>query len=220
VFTGLVAGTGKLVSRDRRGPGYRMRIGTSALPGFEALELGESIAVSGVCLTVVSHGASEFEVDVSAESAAKTTLGRLPLGSALNLERALRVGDRLGGHWMSGHVDGLARVAAIETRGDSWLVRVAFSESERRFIATKGSVTRDGVSLTVNDVEGKELSVMLIPHTREITALKHWRAGSEVKLEVDLVARYLVSYLEASAPQPGESVHERFALALERAGYK
>jgi riboflavin synthase len=223
VFTGLVAGTGKLLSRDKRGPGYRMVIGTNAIAGFDRLELGESIAVSGACLTVVSQTAASFDVDVSTETADKTTLGRLALGADVNLERALRVGDRLGGHWVSGHVDGVGRVLAVEAQGDAWLVRVGFGDEHRRFVAPKGSITLDGVSLTVNAVQGAELQVMLIPHTREVTALKHWRAGSELNLEVDLVARYLVSYLEATgeAPQkPGGAADARFALALERAGYK
>ncbi len=220
VFTGLVLGTGKLTARDRRGPGYRLVIGTSGLDGFEHLELGESIAVSGACLTVVAFDPVSFAADVTLETAQKTTLGALPLGAELNLERSLRVGDRLGGHWVSGHVDGVARVQAVEPQGEGWLVRVAFGEEHRRFIAQKGSVALDGVSLTVNSVEGGVLSVMLIPHTREVTALKHWRPGTELNLEVDLVARYLVSYFEATGQNPAAGDDSRFALALERAGYK
>ena len=220
MFTGLVAGTGKLVSRERRGPGYRLVIGTAGLAGFDALELGESIAVAGACLTVVTRTLTSFDADVSIETADKTTLGRLPLGAELNLERSLRVGDRLGGHWVSGHVDGVALVSAIETQGDAWLVRVTMPAELRRFVAAKGSVALDGVSLTVNAVAGLELSVMLIPHTRQVTGLKHWRTGTELNLEADLVARYLVNYFEATGQNPGPAPDERFALALERAGYK
>jgi riboflavin synthase len=220
VFTGLVAGTGKLHSCERRGPGYRMVIGTASLSGFDALELGESIAVAGACLTVVAHTATSFDADVSIETADKTTLGRVAVGADLNLERSLRVGDRLGGHWVSGHVDGVARVASVETQGESWLVRVTAPEELRRFIAPKGSVTLDGVSLTVNAVSGLELSVMLIPHTRQVTSLKHWRAGALVNLEADLVARYLVNYFEVTGQTPAAADDARFALALERAGYK
>jgi riboflavin synthase len=220
VFTGLVTGTGKLRSRDRRGPGYRLVISTEGLGGFDALELGESVAVSGACLTVVSRTSSSFDADVSLETAGKTTLGQLAIGNDLNLERSLRVGDRLGGHWVSGHVDGVAKVAAVESQGDAWLVRVAFAEGQRRFLAQKGSVALDGVSLTINDVAGLELEVMLIPHTRQVTALKHWRAGTELNLEVDLVARYLVSYFEVTGQRPAPADDGRFALALERAGYK
>jgi riboflavin synthase len=217
VFTGLVAGTGKLLTRERRGPGYRVVLGTRGLAGFDQLELGESIAVSGACLTVVASTAESFDADVSLETVEKTTLGRVALGTELNLERSLRVGDRLGGHWVSGHVDTVARVLAIEVQGEAWLVRVGFDTEQRRFIAAKGSVTLDGVSLTVNAVRGLELEVMLIPHTRAVTSLKQLRAGSELNLEVDLVARYLVGYLEANGQK---SLPESFALALERAGYK
>ena len=220
MFTGLVLGSGKLRARERRGPGYRLVIDTASVAGWGALEMGESIAVSGACLTVVAHNAQSFEADVSIETAEKTTLGGLGLGSELNLERSLRVGDRLGGHWVSGHVDGVARVATIEPQGDAWLVRVAFPEELQRFIAAKGSVALDGVSLTVNDVQGLSLSVMLIPHTRQVTALKHWQAGTELNLEVDLVARYLVRYFEVSGQKPAPGDDGRFALALERAGYK
>lgn len=197
-----------------------MVVGTVGISGFDALELGESIAVSGACLTVVAKTPTSFDAEVSIETAEKTTLGRAPLGGDLNLERALRVGDRLGGHMVSGHVDGVAKVAAVEPQGDAWLVRIAFAEEQRRFLAAKGSVALDGVSLTVNAVSGLELSVMLIPHTREVTSLKHWRAGAELNLEVDLVARYLVSYFEATGQNPASGADGRFALALERAGYK
>ena len=198
VFTGLVAGTGTLKSRERRGPGYRLVIGTSGVAGFEELVTGESIAVSGACLTVVSSTAESFEADVSIETAEKTTLGRVAVGSELNLERSLRVGDRLGGHWVSGHVDGVGRVAAIEVQGDAWQVAVELPAELRRFLAPKGSVVLDGVSLTVNVVDPLSFQVMLIPHTRQLTNFKHLAAGTELNLEVDLVARYLVSYLDAT----------------------
>jgi riboflavin synthase len=220
MFTGLVAGTGQLKARDRRGPGYRLVIGTAGLPGFDTLDLGESIAVSGACLTVVSSTRESFDADVTIETAEKTTLGQLALGSDVNLERSLRVGDRLGGHWLSGHVDSVARVAAVEPQGDAWLVKIAFAEEQRRFLAQKGSVALDGVSLTVNDVQGTSLSVMLIPHTREVTSLKHLKVGTALNLEVDLVARYLVSYFEATGQTPAGAGDASFALALERAGYK
>jgi riboflavin synthase len=220
VFTGLVAGTGKLHARDRRGQGFRMVIGTAGISGFEALSLGESIAVNGACLTVIAQTPTSFDADVSIETAEKTTLGRLPLGCELNLEQSLRVGDRLGGHMLSGHVDAVAKVASVEAQGDAWLVRVAFAQEQRRFVAQKGSVALDGVSLTVNEVSGLQLCVMLIPHTREVTSLKHWRAGAELNLEVDLVARYLVSYFEVTGQKPTPGDDGRFGLALERAGYK
>ena len=220
MFTGLVAGTGKLLSRDRRGPGYRLVVGTAGLAGFDALELGESIAVSGACLTVIAQTGASFDADVSLETTEKTTLGGLALGSDLNLERSLRVGDRLGGHWVSGHVDGIGRIVSVEPQGDAWLVKINMPEGLRRFVAPKGSVALDGVSLTVNAVSGLELQVMLIPHTRQVTSLKAWRAGAALNLEVDLVARYLVNYFEATGQKPSAADDERFGLALERAGYK
>jgi riboflavin synthase len=166
--------------------------------GFEQLVSGESIAVSGACLTVVAPGAESFEADVSLETAEKTTLGRVAVGSELNLERSLRVGDRLGGHWVSGHVDGVARVESIAEHGEAWQVSVAFPPELRRFLAPKGSVALDGVSLTVNELGALSFQVMLIPHTRQITHFEHLALGTELNLEVDLVARYLVSYLEAT----------------------
>jgi len=198
VFTGLVAGTGTLKARERRGPGYRLVVGTAGVPGFEQLVTGESIAVSGACLTVVAFGPDSFEADVSIETADKTTLGSVAVGSELNLERSLKVGDRLGGHWVSGHVDGVVRVESIEVQGEAWLVSVTFGKEHRRFLAPKGSVVLDGVSLTVNEVDALSLKVMLIPHTRQVTNFRHLVPGTELNLEVDLVARYLVSYLDAT----------------------
>ncbi len=220
VFTGLVLGPGTLRSRDRRGPGFRLVIGSQGVAGFDGLSLGESIAVSGACLTVVARAAASFEADISEETAEKTTLGGLPLGCELNLERALRVGDRLGGHWLSGHVDGVASVKSVDVAGDAWRVQVAFAEPLRRFVAVKGSIALDGVSLTVNEVTHNTLSVVLIPHTRQLTNLKHLRIGSDLNLEVDLLARYLVNYFEATGKTPAEAEDSDFALALERAGYK
>jgi riboflavin synthase len=191
VFTGLVAGTGKLLSRERRGPGFRLAIGTSGLSGFAALELGESIAVSGACLTVIAQTPQGFDADVSIETAEKTTLGRLPLGAEVNLERSLRVGDRLGGHWVSGHVDGVGRIAGVDPQGESWLVRVTMPEELRRFVAPKGSVALDGVSLTVNEVEGSVFSVNLIPHSLAVTTFGHRQKDDSVNFEVDMVARYV-----------------------------
>ena len=140
-----MAGTGRLSSLARRGPGYRLVVATDGLTGFEALELGESIAVAGACLTVVARTAKSFDADVSIETAEKTTLGRLPLGGDVNLERSLRVGDRLGGHMLSGHVDGVAQIASVEERGEAWLVRVGFGAEQARFLAQKGSVALDEI---------------------------------------------------------------------------
>lgn len=182
-----------------------------------ALVLGESIAVNGACLTVVADHGGTFEADVSAETLAKTTLGELLPGAEVNLERSLKVGDRLGGHLVAGHVDGVARVLDITASGDARQIAFEAPEALAPFIAAKGSVAIDGVSLTVNGVEGRRFEVMLIPHTLAVTNLKHLGPGSRVNLEVDLVARYVVRYLTAtrgsSAPDPDESLRR----ALERA---
>lgn len=193
MFTGLVETTGKLLRRERRGPGFRLLVAT----GLGPLSMGESIAVSGACLTVVAFSAEGFAADVSLETAEKTSLGRLPLGSSVNLERSLALGDRLGGHLVTGHIDGIARVESVETVGDAWRVEIVPPAELRRFVAPKGSVALDGVSLTVNAVSADAFDVMLIPHTREVTNLERLEAGTELNMEVDLIARYVVRHLEA-----------------------
>jgi riboflavin synthase len=208
MFTGLVETTGKLRGRERRGPGFRLRIATELGP----LELGESIAVSGACLTVVEHDASGFSADVSVETAEKTTLGRIGIGSAVNLERSLRLGDRLGGHLVTGHVDAVARVSSADPVGDALRVGVTIPAELAAFVAAKGSVTLDGVSLTVNERLPQGFEVMLIPHTREVTNLGAVRPGLEMNLEVDLLARYVVGYLTHARETPG------LKAALENAG--
>lgn len=210
MFTGLVETTGTLRARERRGPGFRLEIACDLRP----LELGESIAVSGVCLTVAETSSKGFAADVSIETVERTTLGRVASGSRLNLERSLAVGDRLGGHLVSGHVDAVARVVAVEPAGEARRVTIAAPAPVLPFIAPKGSVALDGVSLTVNAVSGDRFELMLIPHTLQVTNLGALRPGAELNLEVDLVARYVVRWLEAS----GASGHT-LADALARAGF-
>jgi riboflavin synthase len=164
---------------------------------FEDVELGESIAVNGVCLTVVEFDASTFSADASNETLSLTTLGGLAEGDALNLERAMRPVDRLGGHMVSGHVDGVGRVAAIEpdARAQRW--RFEASPDVLRYVAKKGSICVDGVSLTVNEVDDAGFEVALIPHTVQHTRFSHTGVGDPVNLEVDLVARYVERLLQA-----------------------
>jgi len=207
MFTGLVECTGLVAARSVRGPSVRL---TLSAP-LEGLSLGESISVSGACLTVVSHAGGSFEVDVSAETLSRTTLGRLQVGSRVNLERSLQLGDRLGGHLVAGHVDGLARLLALEPSGEARAMTFEAPKELAPYLASKGSVALDGVSLTVNGVDGARFTVMIIPHTLSVTTLGHYAPGQELNLEVDLVARYVVRYLQASAERPDPDA------ALERA---
>lgn len=196
MFTGLIEGVGTLASREPRGGDARLRIAAGTLP-FAGVVPGESIAVNGVCLTVVAFDEAHFEVDASNETLSLTTLGALPPGRAVNLERAMRPDGRLGGHLVSGHVDGVGRVAAIahDARAQRW----SFSAPPAlaKYIAQKGSICVDGVSLTVNAVHGDRFEVALIPHTLAHTAFGDATVGDAVNLEVDLVARYVERLLEA-----------------------
>jgi riboflavin synthase len=165
---------------------------------LEGLSLGESVSVSGACLTVIGTRTDGFEVDVTVETLERTTLGRLSPGDRVNLERAVRAGDRLGGHLVQGHVDGIAEVLHAERAGEALDVRIGTSPSLLRFVATKGSVALDGVSLTVNGVEPGSFSVMLIPHTLAVTTLGEIAKGRALNFEVDLVARYVARLLEGA----------------------
>lgn len=198
MFTGLVQGIGRLAAREPRGGDARLRIAAGTLP-FDRVERGESIAVNGTCLTVVAFDADGFEADASSETLALTTLGRLPVGSALNLERALRAGDRLGGHLVSGHVDGVGAVVSItdDARAQRW--RFAAPRALMRYVAPKGSITVDGTSLTVNAVDGDAFEVALVPHTLAHTTFGTTRAGDPVNLEVDQLARYVERLLQERA---------------------
>jgi len=211
VFTGLVETTGKLGARARRGPGYRLAIETE----LSGLCLGESVSVSGACLTVAKLTGTGFEADISSETAERTTLGALGLGAVLNLERSLKVGDPLGGHLVTGHVDAVATVVELEKLGDDLRVRVSAPRELLRYVAEKGSVALDGVSLTVNAVSGANFEVMLIPHTLAVTNLKGLAQKASLNLEVDLLARYVVRWLESS-DAPGKS--SSFEQALRRSG--
>lgn len=190
MFTGLIAGVGRLAARESRGGDARMRIDAGTLP-FGGVQLGESIAVNGCCLTVVEFDPAGFAVDASNETLALTTLGRLPIGAPLNLERAMLPTDRLGGHLVSGHVDGMAIAAKRwdDARAERW--RFEAPMALLRYVAHKGSVCVDGVSLTVNEVDDAGFEVALIPHTVEHTAFHALREGDAVNIEVDLLARYV-----------------------------
>jgi riboflavin synthase len=190
MFTGLIQDVGRIAAQQARGGDVRLHIAVGALPMDDVLP-GESIAVSGVCLTVVEHDAQGFVVDVSNETLACTTLGALTVGAAVNLERALLATDRLGGHLVAGHVDGVGEVVSItdDARSQRW--RFHAPPALMRYVAGKGSICVDGVSLTVNAVDADGFEVNLIPHTIANTAFTETRVGAAVNLEVDLVARYV-----------------------------
>lgn len=190
MFTGIVEGVGRLAAVEDLGGDKRLTVAVGTLP-FAGARLGESIAVNGVCLTVVAFDAASFAADASNETLALTTLGGLAVGAPLNLERAMRPSDRLGGHLVSGHVDGVGRVAAIreDARAQRW--RFEAPRALLRYVARKGSICVDGVSLTVNDVDDAGFEVALIPHTVTHTAFAQARVGDPVNLEIDLVARYV-----------------------------
>ncbi|MCL4189652.1 MAG: riboflavin synthase [Rhodobacteraceae bacterium] len=199
MFTGIITDVGEVVAVARQGD-LRARIATAY--DVARIDLGASIACDGVCLTVVARGggaAPWFEVDVSAETLSKTTLGDWAAGRRVNLERALRVGDELGGHIVQGHVDGVAEVLAVTDEGASTRVRLRAPDHLAGFVAPKGSVALNGTSLTVNEVAGAEFGINLIPHTKLVTTWGAVRAGDRVNLEIDTLARYVARLREWAA---------------------
>ncbi len=226
MFTGLVETKGTLVRSTAQGTGSRLVVRGDF--DREPLTLGESIAVDGVCLTVASIASpgpagSVFEADATSETLAKTTLGALGAGAHLNLERAVPIGGRMGGHIVSGHVDGVGRIAAKEPLGGE-AVKVTFEAPPElmRFFAPKGSVCVSGVSLTVNGVGKNRFDVVLVPHTRDKTSLDALAIGARVNLEVDLLARYVARLLEAGRPAEAsgsETSDAAWSERLKRAGY-
>jgi riboflavin synthase len=191
MFTGIITDVGEILALENRGD-LRARIGTSyALSG---LDIGASVASDGVCLTVVAKGTEPrgwYEVDISAETVSKTNLSSWVVGKRVNLERALKVGDELGGHIVSGHVDGVARIVEMHDEGDSTRVTLEAPDDLGRFIAPKGSVALNGTSLTVNEVDGARFGINFIPHTKSVTTWGDAKVGDPVNLEVDTMARYV-----------------------------
>jgi len=196
MFTGIVTDLGCLRAVEQRGD-TRMIIATAY--DTAALPLGASIACCGACLTVVETGPDCFAVDVSGETLSKTTLGDWQPGRAINLERALALGDELGGHLVSGHVDAVTEVLDIRPEGDSQRFAFALPAGLEHFIAPKGSVTLDGVSLTVNEVTDRSFGVNIIPHTAQVTTFGRLKPGDRVNLEIDLLARYLERLMSKKA---------------------
>ena len=199
MFTGIITDQGTILGLEQAGD-LNVKIGT----GYDVsgIDLGASIACDGVCLTVVDLGQEPtnwFAVQVSAETLSKSNLGTWAVGRKVNLERALKVGDELGGHIVSGHVDGLARVVDIRDEGDSTRVTFEAPEALARFIAPKGSVALNGTSLTVNEVEGNRFGINFIPHTKAVTTWGRVAVGDDINLEIDTLARYVARLAETAA---------------------
>jgi riboflavin synthase len=220
MFTGIVETTGTLAARQARGPGARLEV--SMKPGAlgEPLVLGESIAVHGACLTVQAIGESGFECDASAETLARTTLGTRPIGARVHLERALALGDRLGGHIVTGHVDGKVSLRERAPIGEAVKLVFEIEDGELAgFVAPKGSVAVDGVSLTVNGASGALFDVVIIPHTLVVTTLGDLAIGGEANLEVDLLARYVARLLGSARALDAAAKDEALLAKLRASGF-
>lgn len=188
MFTGIITDIGEIRELEQRGD-LRARIGTSY--DTSGIDMGASIASDGVCLTVIALGDDWYDVEISAETVSKTNLGDWTVGKRVNLERALKVGDELGGHIVSGHVDGVAEIVAMEDEGDSTRVTLRAPTELAKFIAPKGSVALNGTSLTVNDVDGCDFGINFIPHTKDATTWGDAKVGQSINLEIDTLARYV-----------------------------
>lgn len=190
MFTGLIEAQGKLLSRDACDGDHRLRLATGSLD-MSDVAIGDSICVSGVCLTAVALSPDAFDADVSGETLQCTTLGTLPLGAAINLEKSLLPTTRLGGHIVSGHVDGIGSVTSFDQVGRSWRLEVSVPPELGKYIAQKGSICIDGISLTVNGVTNATFHVNIVPHTLQVTTIGEFAPDRLVNLEVDVIARYL-----------------------------
>jgi len=202
MFTGIIQAVGKIAQRQKTGPDARLYVQTNTLD-INNVQLGDSIAVSGVCLTAVTLPGDGFWADVSGETLKHTTLGQLPVGSAVNLEKALTPQTHLGGHIVSGHVDGVGTITQSDEDGRSIRLQVRAPDDLAKYIASKGSICVDGISLTINSVQGSEFTLNIVPHTLAKTTLAHFKIGQAVNLEVDIIARYLERLLlgkEAANP--------------------
>jgi riboflavin synthase len=196
MFTGIVTDVGRVAALDPQTDSSDTRIAIETRIATEDIALGASIACSGCCLTVVERGAGQFAVEASAETLEHTTLGRWKVGSPVNLERSLKVGDELGGHLVSGHVDGVARVVSRKPVSGSTRWEFELPAGFERLVAPKGSIALDGVSLTVNHVDGTRFGVNIIPHTFENTGFSDLGAGDQVNFEIDMLARYVARLLD------------------------
>lgn len=206
MFTGIIEAVGRLAARDNRSGDTRLHIVTSAR-ALADIKLGDSVAVSGVCLTAAELTGDGFWADVSVETLSRTVLGELAIGASVNLEPALTLASRLGGHLVSGHVDGIGGVTRFYRDARSWRLHIRAPETLARYIAEKGSICVDGVSLTVNGIQGSEFDLNIVPHTLTHTTLADYQVGRRVNLEVDIIARYLEQLL-AGRLEPAGGVSE------------
>ena len=215
MFTGIIEAVGSIRRIEARGGDVRLHVATGDLD-LSDVKLGDSVATNGVCLTAVTLPGDGFTADVSRETLKRTGLGELSAGSPVNLEKAMQPTSRFGGHIVSGHVDGVGRVVDISPSGRSLIYRVEAPAELSRYIAEKGSITVDGVSLTVNAIEGSIFSLNIVPHTAQETVITHYRPGSRVNLEVDIIARYLERLLtgagqsEKNEAKPESQLTESF----------
>jgi len=198
MFTGIIQAIGTIADMQAKGGDIALAINTAKLD-LSDVALGDSIAVNGVCLTAIALTESGFTADVSRETLALTSLGSLSKGSEVNLEKALTLQTRLGGHLVSGHVDGLGEVKSRQNDGRSERFVITAPDDISRYIATKGSITIDGVSLTVNAVNGSDFEINIVPHTIQETIIEHYKVGTKVNLEVDIIARYLERLIQGGA---------------------
>jgi len=213
MFTGIIEGLGTISQIKSSGQSRRMAI--NANYKLEDIKIGDSIAVNGACLTLVSFAEQRFEVDLSPETVTKTTLGKAKIGDLVNLERALRISDRIDGHLVSGHIDGIGTIKNRKTSENAIIITYHLPESIAQDIIKKGSVAVDGISLTVVSVSAREFTVAVIPHTLQVTTLSERRPGDPVNLEVDIVARY-IQRLMATGQMSGKGLTER---SLQEMGY-
>lgn len=195
MFTGIIQGLGKVTEFVSQAGEVRLSV-VAEFQWDEPLALGESISVSGICLTVTHAQKQTFSAHVSAETVSRTTLADLRVGYKVNLERALRLSDHLGGHLVTGHVDGMGQILRLEKKGQSVLMTVGLNKDLFAFVVEKGSIAIDGISLTVNQVRPESFSVNIIPHSMDVTCLKYKQPGDRVNIETDLLAKYVASVLE------------------------
>ncbi len=215
MFTGMIETMGQVVNIENGQQGCRLRLQSEKITPA-TVDLGASIAVNGVCLTVCEFAGKDLMFDVSAETRSRTTLGQLTTASRVNLEQAVTPSTRLGGHLVSGHVDGIGKVVSIVADGFSQIMTFEIDKKLARYIATKGSITVDGVSLTVNQVVGCQFKLTLIPHTLQETTIGSYRSGQSINIEVDLVARYIERLMSEEASSSHSTLTAKF---LNRHGF-